>query len=151
MISIVVYPLHSLATRMSTGTAATSSTAGGGGHSFGVYVVTVGVPSAAVWIFAVWAQTRCAWALVPGLWFALYCACVTLKITAFVASASSSAAASAARMASGASASPPDGGGGTGAADVAPLSLTFGEYLFFLFLSPSLVCEVREIKDEGKT
>lgn len=116
-ITILVYPLHSILSPRTTAattdnTATIAPPSGGGGRSPVVtYVVGVGLPSAAVWAFAVWAQRRAAWGLVPGLWFALFCACVTLKITSFVASAT-------------------------------PRSLTFGEYLFFQFLSPSLVCEV---------
>lgn len=123
-VTVLVYPLHALATRMMTTTTA--------GRPFGTYVVAVGLPSAAVWAFAVWAQTRCVWALGPGLWFGLFCACVTLKITSFVAAAS--AAARAAATAQEGSFAP--------AAAAPPISLTFGEYLFFVFLSPSLVCEV---------
>eukprot|EP00752_Nemacystus_decipiens_P001643 g1598.t1 len=140
-IAVMVYPLHALTTRMTTTTAA-----GDAGRPFGTYVVAVGLPSAAVWGFAVWAKTRCPWALGPGLWFGLFCACVTLKITAFVATASAAARAAAARGGAaapagvGAEAEVNGGGGG------APLSLTFGEYLFFLFLSPSLVCEMHLMK-----
>eukprot|EP00903_Cladosiphon_okamuranus_P020112 g18469.t1 len=115
-IAVLVHPLHALTTRLSSGTAA--------GRPFATYVVAVGLPSAAVWGFAVWAQTRCPWALVPGLWFGLFCACVTLKITAYVVAA-------AAR---------------DEAKEAAPLSLTFGEYMFFVFLSPSLVCEMHLMK-----
>lgn len=124
-ISILVYPLHSLLSPRTTpattdNTATTTPSGGGGGRPVGTYVAAVGLPSAAVWAFAVWAQRRAAWGLVPGLWLALFCACVTLKITSFVAAAAAAAA--------------------------GPRSLTFGEYLYFLFLSPSLVCEVGHLR-----
>ncbi|CAM9544950.1 unnamed protein product, partial [Ectocarpus fasciculatus] len=147
-ISILVYPLHSLVSPRTTAAATTDNTAttapsgGGGGRPVGTYVVAVGLPSAAVWAIAVWAQRRAAWGLVPGLWLALFCACVTLKITSFVASVATPnepASASSSSSTTGA-------GSSTAVAAADPRSLTFGEYLFFMFLSPSLVCEVRLMK-----
>lgn len=135
-IAVLVYPLHAFTARMTT-TGAAAPAAAAAGRPFGTYVVAVGLPSAAVWAFAVWAQTRCVWALGPGLWFGLFCACVTLKITSFVATASAAARAPATMGQEHAK-----GVGGAEPAAAVPLSLTFGEYLFFVFLSPSLVCEV---------
>ncbi|CBJ31665.1 Sterol or diacylglycerol O-acyltransferase [Ectocarpus siliculosus] len=150
-ISILVYPLHSLlsprttpATTDNTATAAPSSD--GGGRPVGTYVAAVGLPSAAVWAFAVWAQRRAAWGLVPGLWLALFCACVTLKITSFVAASAVATPPQTPPSPAGSSSDASSAEAAAAAAAAGPRSLTFGEYLFFLFLSPSLVCEVRLMK-----
>ena len=134
-----------------------TNSAAASGQLFARRLVTLGLPTAAVWSFAVWVKSRYVWGLASGLWFALFCACVTLKITSFTGTeicarkkkedslevaicfSGNSAAAGVGNAASIRRVSRPE-----------PFSahpLTFREYLFFLFLTPSLVCEVRLMKE----
>ncbi|CAM9425855.1 unnamed protein product [Scytosiphon promiscuus] len=148
-ITVLAYPLHAVVTRAVTPTNGKSmpaptpsapTTRGriGGARSFLVYAVAAGLPSVAIWAFAVWAERQCSWALAPGLWLGLFCACVTLKITAFVASSLAAAPAGS------------GGGAASGDVDSAEHLLTFREYLFYVFLSPSLICEIHLMKTSAR-
>ena len=122
------------------------------GNNFFRRIVTLGLPAAAVWSFAVWAKNHCVWGLASGLWFALYCACVTLKATSFTGTVCALGEGVAASPTSNgkpiAAATPASSGGGSRREEqeLFAQALTFREYLFFLFQSPSLVCEVRLMK-----
>ena len=102
------------------------------GSSLVACIASFGIPSATVWSITAWAVSRFAWGLASGLWVGLFATCTTLKITSFATTASSTPG----KRASG------------GAADTKSqveekFPLTFREYIFFLFVSPSLVCDVR--------
>lgn len=160
MLSIVVYPLHVVMTPKKTAAAAS-------GQLFARRLVTLGLPAAAVWSFAVWVKSRYVWGLASALWFALFCACVTLKITSFTGTETCArgkkeaclpvtpvlngkpvaAAAAATAAASAALVNPASIGSVSRREGFSAHPLTFREYLFFLFLTPSLVCEVRLMKE----
>ena len=95
-------------------------------------VASFGIPSATVWSITAWAVNRFAWGLASGLWVGLFAACTTLKITSFATTSSSMAE----KSASGDAAD-------TKCQVEKTCPLTFREYIFFLFQSPSLVCDVR--------
>ncbi|CAN0266830.1 unnamed protein product [Ascophyllum nodosum] len=95
-------------------------------------VASFGIPSAIVWSITAWAVNRFAWGLASGLWVGLFAACTTLKITSFATTSSSMTG----KSASGDAAD-------TKCQVEKTCLLTFREYLFFLFQSPSLVCDVR--------
>ncbi|CAM9534927.1 unnamed protein product [Ascophyllum nodosum] len=102
------------------------------GSSLVACIASFGIPSATVWSITAWVVSRFAWGLASGLWVGLFATCTTLKITSFATTASSTPG----KRASG------------GAADTKSqveekFPLTFREYIFFLFVSPSLVCDVR--------
>lgn len=87
------------------------------------------------------------------MWFAFYCACVTLKITSFTGTVCAPAEGMAATptsngkptaVAAAAAVSPASSGG------LSAHALTFREYLFFQFQAPSLVCEVRLMKESAR-
>ena len=95
-------------------------------------IASFGIPSATVWSITAWAVSRFAWGLASGVWVGLLAACTTLKITSFATTASSTPG----KRASGGTAD-------TKCQVEETFPLTFREYIFFLFLSPSLVCDVR--------
>lgn len=165
-------------TTTTTSTAVTSSSSGqqcvsacpptrGGLDS---QMLAVGIPTTAVWALAVWAKGRYAWGLASGLWVGLFCACVTLKMTSFASVVGVCPAASTPTEATAVTPLEGDGnisnGGSaatattnatttasTAAAAAAATTsalLTFGEFLFFMFLSPSLVCEVHLMKASAR-
>lgn len=127
-----------------------------------IQAVAVGAPSAAVWGVAVWGMRQYTWGLASGLWVGLFCACVTLKMTSFVAAAIACSASTPTTKDT-----PPEGAEkiyGDSAVTTASAAavaewewaretaattstlLTFGEFLFFMFLSPALVCEMHLMK-----
>ncbi|CAM9953562.1 unnamed protein product, partial [Laminaria digitata] len=162
VLSIVVYPLHVF---MTTKKAAVAPS----GQFCTRRFVTLGLPAAAVWSFAVWAKSRYVWGLASALWFALYCACVTLKITSFTGTVAYlrdeeealaatptlngkpiTAGAGAAAAAAAVDNNPASTGSWSRREGLPAHPLTFREYLFFLFLAPSLVCEVRLMKESAR-
>lgn len=145
MLSILVYPLQSIMTRKKV-TASKVPPSAADQSSFGISIVTVAIPTAAIWCIGVCAQRRFVWGLASGMWVGLYCACATLKITSFYLECTSVPVPIPAPRSSTA----PSTTAGVQEPAAAASTLTFPEYLFFLFLSPSLVCDVRLMKASSR-
>lgn len=160
MLSIAVYPLHVFMTPKKAAAASD--------HLSARRLVTLGLPAAAVWSFAVWVKSHFVWGLASALWFALFCACMTLKITSFTGTVACApeevlavtptlngkptAAATTAAAATDTTAviDPASTGSLSRREEFSAHALTLREYVFFLFQTPSLVCEVRLMKESAR-
>lgn len=170
ILSVVVHPLHRIMTggSVKTGSTTTTTTAGAATIArspFVTRIVSLGLPATALWGVAIWAKSRYAWGLASGLWVGLFCACSTLKMTSFTATASAGVVTpikQGSQVAEGrpSTATSSDSTGHAGGEVPSPQQqglvaqvdhdLNFSEYIYFLFLTPSLVCEAHLMKRSAR-